>query len=31
MVITKNVRPNITLLANPNTGVIVRRAHINKL
>jgi len=31
MVIAKIVRPNVVLLANPKTGVIVRRAHVSQL
>ena len=29
--IVKIVRPNVVLLANPDTGVIIRRAHISQL
>lgn len=29
--IAKFVRPNIVLLANPDTGVILRRAHVSQL
>ena len=29
--IAKIVRPNVMLLANPDTGVIVRRAHVSQL
>jgi len=29
--IAKIVRPNVTLLANPDTGVIIRRAHVSQL
>ena len=31
MVIAKIVRPNVVLLANPETGVIGRRAHVSQL
>jgi len=31
MVTAKIVRPNVVLLANPETGVIVRRAHVSQL
>jgi len=31
IVIAKIVRPNVILLANPETGVIVRRAHVSQL
>jgi hypothetical protein len=31
VVIAKFVRPNVVLLANPATGVIVRRAHVSQL
>jgi len=31
MTIAKFVRPNVVLLANPETGVIVRRAHVSQL
>lgn len=31
IVIAKFIRPNVVLLANPDTGVIVRRAHISQL
>jgi hypothetical protein len=30
-VIVKEVRPNVVLLAHPDTGVIVRRAHVSQL
>ena len=29
--IAKIVRPNLVLLANPDTGVIIRRAHVSQL
>jgi len=28
--IAKIVRPNVVLLANPDTGVIIRRAHVSQ-
>jgi hypothetical protein len=31
VVIAKIVRPNVVLLANPDTGVILRRAHVSQL
>ena len=31
MVIAKIVRPNVVLLANTDTGVIIRRAHVSQL
>ena len=31
MVITKIVRPNVVLLAHPDTGVIIRRVHVSQL
>ena len=31
VVIAKILRPNVVLLANPGTGVIVRRAHVSQL
>jgi hypothetical protein len=31
VVVVKIVRPNVDLLANPETGVIIRRAHISQL
>ena len=31
VVIARFVRPNVALLANPDTGVIVSRAHVNQL
>jgi hypothetical protein len=31
VVVAKIVRPNVVLLANPETGVIVRRAHVSQL
>ena len=31
VVIVKTVRPNVVLLGNPKTGVIIRRAHITQL
>jgi hypothetical protein len=31
MVITKIIRPNVVLLANPDTGVVTRRAHVSQL
>ena len=31
MVVAKFLRPNVVLLANPETGVIVRRAHVSQL
>jgi len=31
MVIVKMVRPNVALLANPDTGVVTRRAHVSQL
>ena len=31
MIITKFVRPNVVLLANPETGVITWRAHVSQL
>jgi len=31
MVVAKILRPNVVLLANPETGVIVRRAHVSQL
>jgi len=31
MVIVKIVRPNVVLLAHPETGVITRRAHVSQL
>ena len=31
MVVAKILRPNMVLLANPETGVIVRRAHVSQL
>ena len=31
LIIAKFVKPNVVLLANPETGVIVRRAHVSQL
>jgi hypothetical protein len=31
VVIVKDVRPNVVFLANPETGVVVRRAHVTQL
>jgi hypothetical protein len=31
MVIVKEIRPNVVLLAHPDTGVIARRAHVSQL
>ena len=31
MVVAKILRPNVVLLANPETGVLVRRAHVSQL
>ena len=31
VVIAKIVRPKVVLLANPDTGVIIRRAHVSQL
>jgi hypothetical protein len=31
VVIAKIVRPNVVLLANPDTGVIIRKAHVSQL
>ena len=31
VVVAKTLRPNVVLLANPDTGVIVRRAHVSQL
>jgi len=31
VVIAKITRPNVVLLANPDTGVIIRRAHVSQL
>jgi hypothetical protein len=31
LVVGKIVRPNVVLLANPVTGVVVRRAHVTQL
>ena len=31
LIIAKFVKPNVVLLANPDTGVIVRRAHVSQL
>jgi hypothetical protein len=31
VVVAKIVRPNVVLLANPDTGVIIRRAHVTQL
>jgi hypothetical protein len=31
VVIAKFVRPNVVLLANPDSGVIIRRAHVSQL
>jgi hypothetical protein len=30
VVIAKIVRPNVVLLANPETGVIIRKAHVSQ-
>ena len=31
VIIAKMVRPNVALLANPETGVVIRRAHVSQL
>ena len=31
VVIAKMIRPNIALLENPDTGVVIRRAHVSQL
>jgi hypothetical protein len=31
LVVSKILRPNVVLLANPHTGVVVRRAHVTQL
>jgi len=31
VVIAREIRPNVVMLANPSTGVVVRRAHVSQL
>jgi hypothetical protein len=31
VIVARIVRPNVVLLANPDTGVLVRRAHVSQL
>ena len=31
VVIAREIRPNVVLLANPSTGVVIRRAHVSQL